>query len=297
MSLFEQRRLLALKAIEQALDKEFPVSADDPASKLTEAMRYSLLGGGKRIRGYLLMEFCALCGGTWEKALPYAAGIEMMQAFSLIHDDLPCMDDDNLRRGKPTNHVVYGEATAMLAGDALSIRSFKALAENPLCTPEQNALAVAVLAEATAEQGMCGGQTMDLESEHLVLTYNVLEKLVERKTGALFAASCELGCIAAGAGAKERMMARRFAFNSGLAFQIADDLLDLHATAEQLGKTPGKDLRDEKNTFPALLGEKEAREKAIRLCAAANELLAVFPDGKPKEALTEYCDFIMSRNY
>ena len=297
MSLFDEYRAGCVREIEQALDALLPLREDDPAKILTEAMRYSLLGGGKRLRGTLTIAFCEACGGKRIAAFPYAAGIEMMQAFSLIHDDLPCMDDDELRRGKPTNHVVYGEAVAMLAGDALSIRSLGTVAENPLCSAKQNALAVSVLARATAEYGMCGGQTMDLEGEHRVLTAELLEALVLKKTGALFSASCELGCIAAGADEAMRSASRSYALKTGLAFQIADDLLDLHATASQLGKTPGKDLRDEKNTFPALLGEKEAGEKARLLCAEAKASLDVFPDGEPKRALLEYCDFVTQRTY
>ncbi len=297
MSLFDEYRANCAAEIEQALDAMLPVCDGDPAKKLTEAMRYSLLGGGKRLRGTLTLAFCEACGGNRAAALPYAAGIEMMQAFSLIHDDLPCMDDDTLRRGKPTNHVVFGEAVAMLAGDALSIRSFRTVAENALCTPEQNALAVSLLARATAEHGMCGGQTMDLESEHKVLTAGLLKNLVMKKTGELFSASCELGCIAAGADERTRSAARTFALDTGLAFQIADDLLDLHATAEQLGKTPGKDVQAEKNTFPALLGEEEAKKKAEVLCEEAKKALAFFPESKAKDALSEYCDFVMSRTY
>lgn len=293
--LFLKRLADAAGKVECALDKALPDCGGDPAHKLNEAMRYSLLAGGKRLRAYLVTEFCLLCGGDEKKALPYACGVEMLHAFSLIHDDLPCMDNDVLRRGKPTNHVVYGESTAMLAGDGLSVKAFEMLAGNPFCDGAQNAEACLLLAKESGVTGMCGGQIMDLEGEHHVLDAGTLETLVLRKTGALFAAACELGCIAAGADREKRNAAREFAFKSGLAFQIADDLLDLYATAEELGKTPGKDLQSEKNTFPALLGEKEARSKALSLCEEAKGALKAFAECEAKEALKGYLDFVMSR--
>ena len=297
MSLFEEHWHLYAEEVEKALSETLPAAPKDPSARLIDAMRYSLLGGGKRIRAFLAMEFCTLCGADRRHALPYAAALEMIQAFSLIHDDLPCMDNDVLRRGKPTNHVAFGESTALLAGDALSIHAFGIAAANPLCGAEQNALAVQVLAAASGEIGMCGGQQMDLDGEHQKLDAEVLEQLVSRKTGALFSASCELGCIAAGATEEQRAASRTYAVKTGLAFQIADDLLDLHATAEQLGKTPGKDAASEKNTFPALLGEQAAAEKARRLCLEAKEALAVFPRSEAREALEGYCDFVLDRSF
>ncbi|MBO4366771.1 MAG: polyprenyl synthetase family protein [Clostridia bacterium] len=279
------------KALEELLPPE-----RDPARLLNESMRYSLLAGGKRLRAFLTLTFCELCGGKRADALHYAAGLEMMHAFSLIHDDLPEMDNDTIRRGKPTNHMVYGSATALLAGDALALKAVETVALNPRVSPERNLLAVRILSSQAGYEGMCGGQQIDLQSEHEVIPRDVLEQLVDRKTGALFAAACMLGCIS-GPDDPDAFLgsASRFGRLTGLAFQIADDLLDLHATAEELGKTPGKDLASEKSTFPALLGEEEAKNYAASLCREAKKLLDGFPDSEPKSALVQYCEFILSR--
>lgn len=297
MSVFEERLRRDAREIESAADEALQPRADDPAERLTDAMRYSLLGGGKRLRGFLTMEFCELCGADRGKALPYALAAEMVHAFSLIHDDLPCMDDDDLRRGKPACHVQFGEASALLAGDALAIRAFGLAAGSPSCSARQNAKAVSVLAKGAGEWGMCAGQQMDLESEGRVLSADDLELLVSRKTGGLFRAACELGCIAADADEKERAASILFAEKIGPAFQIADDLLDLHSTAEQLGKTPGKDVKSGKNTFPALLGEENARKWARSLCGEARETLGKYPDSEAKEALLGFCDFVTERTH
>ena len=293
--LFKRRLLSCAERTEAALERLLPSYEDDPTA-LIEAMRYSLLGGGKRLRAFLTITYCELCGGRPEDAEDYAAALEMMHAFSLIHDDLPAMDNDTLRRGKPTNHVVYGEATALLAGDALAIESLHAAACNPRCSETQNLAAVKILSEHAGCYGMCGGQQIDLQYEHIPAGRDLLAQLVDLKTGALFAAACQLGCIAANRHTDSDLpKAALFAIRIGRAFQIADDLLDLHATAEELGKTPGKDLANEKNTFPALLGEEEARAYAASLCSEAAEMLAKFPDSESKTALKQFCDFILTR--
>jgi geranylgeranyl pyrophosphate synthase len=221
----------------------------------------------------------------------------MMHAFSLIHDDLPCMDNDTLRRGKPTNHVVYGESTALLAGDALSLLALETLASNPHCNDSQNLGAVKLLSAYAGCLGMCGGQQIDLQSENKEITKDELEALVYKKTGALFAAACELGCIAAGKDDKKRETARLFGLTTGLAFQIADDLLDLRADVSALGKTPGKDTQSGKSTFVSLLGETEAFAYASSLCEQAKGLLDAFDDSEAKESLCAYCDYIITRAY
>ena len=297
MSLFLERLSANAALAEHALHTLLPSDADGYDRVLRESMRYSVLDGGKRLRAHLVMEFCALCGGDAKHSLPYAAGIEMMHAFSLIHDDLPCMDDDTLRRGKPTNHVKYGESTALLAGDALSLYALETLANNPHCNDTQNLSAVRLLSAYAGCLGMCGGQQIDLQSENKQISLGELTALVDKKTGALFAAACELGCIAAGNDELARETARRFGLTTGLAFQIADDLLDLRASAEKLGKTPGKDMESGKSTFVSLLGEAEAFAYASELCKQAKGYLGAFGDSEAKSSLCDYCDFIITRDY
>lgn len=296
MSSFTDRLRKDAIDVEEALGALLPLPEQDAACKLHDSMRYSALGGGKRLRGHLVLTFCTLFGGKREAALPYAAAIEMMHAFSLIHDDLPAMDDDAMRRGRPSNHMVYGEATALLAGDALALRSLEVAASNPHCDARQNAQAVKLLASAAGAAGMCGGQQIDLQSEKQAIPAEVLTDLVKRKTGALFAASCELGLIAASVFEEEtHALALTFAQRMGLAFQITDDLLDLRSTPEVLGKTPGKDEKSGKATFPALLGEEQAESMAKSLCEEAISLLGKLPAGDERDALRSLCDFILTR--
>lgn len=297
MSLFLKRLSENAKTADEVLARLMPRDTDGYDRRLRESMRYSVSNGGKRLRAHLVMEFCALCGGDVSACLPYAAGIEMMHAFSLIHDDLPCMDNDTLRRGKPTNHVVYGESAALLAGDALSLYAIETLASNRHCDDTQNLQAVRLLSAYAGCLGMCGGQQIDLQSENKQISKDELETLVNKKTGALFAAACELGCIAAGNDAKKRETARLFGLTTGLAFQIADDLLDLRASAEKLGKTPGKDAKSGKSTFVSLLGETRAFDYASSLCEKAKGLLDAFGDSDAKESLCAYCDFIITRDH
>lgn len=297
MSVFSTRLQANARRIEDALGALLPEDKQGYDRLLRESMRYSTMGGGKRLRGHLVLEFCALWGGKTEHALHYAAGLEMIQAFSLIHDDLPCMDNDTLRRGKPTNHVVYGDATALLAGDALALLAPGVLACNPHCTPVQNLKAVQILAEKSGAIGMCGGQQIDLQSENKQIGRDELEELVAKKCGALFEAACALGCIAAGGTDDAVEKSGEFGLCTGIAFQIADDLLDLHADASVLGKTPGKDEQSGKSTFCALLGEEGAKAYMLSLVEKAKELLYGFPSTEERASLEEFCDFIVSRSY
>lgn len=235
---------------------------------LREAMEYSLMAGGKRIRPVLVLESCRMCGGDPEAALPFACAVEMIHTYSLIHDDLPAMDDDALRRGRPTNHMVYGEATAILAGDGLLTAAFQPLTQADL-TAQQVVEAVACLSLAAGPEGMVGGQALDMAGEGRSLTRAELEQLQSLKTGALIAAAAELGCIAAGGSPEQREAVRRYAQCLGRAFQVQDDILDVTSTDEELGKPTGSDREKEKNTFVSLLGLERSRELVEELTAQA----------------------------
>ena len=220
---------------------------------LQEAMEYSLLAGGKRIRPVLTLETCRMCGGSLQAALPFACGVEMIHTYSLIHDDLPAMDNDNLRRGRPTNHVVYGEATAILAGDGLLTAAFEQLAGAEL-PPERVVAAMACLARCEGPAGMVGGQALDMAGEGHALTRGELELLQSLKTGALISAAARLGAIAAGADEEKLRQIDRYAQALGRAFQVRDDMLDVTSSAEELGKNVGSDRVNGKSTFVTALG-------------------------------------------
>lgn len=220
---------------------------------LQEAMEYSLLAGGKRIRPVLTLETCRMCGGSLQAALPFACGVEMIHTYSLIHDDLPAMDNDNLRRGRPTNHVVYGEATAILAGDGLLTAAFEQLAGAEL-PPERVVAAMACLARCAGPAGMVGGQALDMAGEGHALTRSELELLQSLKTGALISAAARLGAIAAGADEEKLRQIDRYAQALGRAFQVRDDMLDETSSAEELGKNVGSDRVNGKSTFVTALG-------------------------------------------
>lgn len=220
---------------------------------LQEAMEYSLMAGGKRIRPVLTLETCRLCGGAPEAALPFACAVEMVHTYSLIHDDLPAMDNDDLRRGLPTNHVVYGEATAILAGDALLTAAFEQLTRTDL-SAERIVEAVRCLSQAAGSAGMAGGQALDMAGEGRALGREELELLQSLKTGALLSAAAELGCIAAGGTDGQRAQVRAYAQALGQAFQIRDDMLDVTSSEEELGKPVGSDQVNGKSTFVTALG-------------------------------------------
>lgn len=239
---------------------------------LLESMRYSLTAGGKRIRPTLVLEFCRISGGDVEKALPVACAIEMLHTYSLIHDDLPCMDNDDLRRGKPTNHVVYGECTATLAGDALQAEAFGTIARSEL--PAENKIAcVEILADAVGSDGMCAGQYLDMVGESKRLTEEELDDINSRKTGALLIAACRMGVAAAGGSGEMLEAAAHYGACVGAAFQIRDDILDVISTSEELGKPIGSDAQEHKNTYMALLGESKCMEMIEKLTNQAKSAL------------------------
>ena len=263
--------------VESALKDRFQ---DSPRyADLTEAMEYSLLAGGKRIRPVLVLECCRLCGGEPETALDFACGIEMIHTYSLIHDDLPAMDNDDLRRGRPTNHKVYGEATAILAGDGLLTAAFETMLEHGGDLPAPRVLAAAAcLGRAAGARGMVGGQALDMAGEGHALALADVEELQRLKTGALIAAAAEMGCILAGGGAEARAAVRRYAEKLGLAFQIRDDMLDVEGDEATLGKPIGSDAENEKTTFVTLKGLEWCQDAVERLTREAQEALDVFPE-------------------
>ena len=247
-------------------------------SGLAASMRYSLLAGGKRIRPMLVLEFCRIAGGDVEKALPVACAVEMLHTYSLIHDDLPCMDNDDLRRGKPTNHVVYGECTATLAGDALQAEAFGTILRSEL-PAERRAECARILADSVGLDGMCGGQYLDMAWEGRKLSEQELTEINSRKTGALLVAACQMGVAAAGG--SELMLAAAAHFGSalGIAFQIRDDMLDVLSSTEELGKPVGSDSQENKNTYMVLMG-KDGCEKTVNKLTefAKNVLSEAFED-------------------
>lgn len=247
---------------------------------LLESMHYSLTAGGKRIRPTLVLEFCRISGGDVEKTLPVACAIEMLHTYSLIHDDLPCMDNDDLRRGKPTNHVVYGECTATLAGDALQAEAFGTIARSEL--PAENKIAcVEILADAVGSDGMCAGQYLDMVGESKRLTEEELDDINSRKTGALLIAACRMGVAAAGGSGEMLEAAAHYGACVGAAFQIRDDILDVISTSEELGKPIGSDAQEHKNTYMALLGESKCMEMIEKLTnQAKSALCGAFDDTK-----------------
>lgn len=228
-----------------------------PQRKLYEAMRYSLLAGGKRIRPVLLLEFCRICGGDYKRAMPFAAAIEMVHTYSLIHDDLPCMDNDDYRRGRLTNHKVYGEAAAVLAGDALLTAAFDAAAASE-SDPATVVSVIRILAGCAGEKGMVGGQVLDIEGEGKQLTEAQVHTIHSLKTGALISAACCMGAVAGGASPEQLRAAKGYAEAVGLAFQIRDDMLDVLGDAQTLGKATGMD--EHKSTFVTIYGLERCRQ-------------------------------------
>ena len=251
------------------------IAEDEPYARLLDAMRYSLTAGGKRLRAILVLEFCRICGGDVEKALPVACGVEMLHTYSLIHDDLPVMDNDDLRRGKPSNHKVFGECTATLAGDALQALAFETVLKADL--PALRVLKCAqVLANAAGHAGICGGQQLDLEWEGRSLDRDELMAIHLRKTSALIRAACLMGVAAAGGTAEQADAAQRYADALGLAFQIRDDMLDVIGDEATFGKPIGSDKAEKKTTFVDLLGLAACEREVVRLTDEAISALGLF---------------------
>lgn len=279
--------------VETALDRAIPVTYPE---KIYESMRYSLMAGGKRLRPILCLASCELFGGTLDMAMPTACAMEMIHTMSLIHDDLPAMDNDDYRRGKLTNHKVYGDDIAILAGDGLLSYAFEFIASRTENVPPQRVLQViSRLGYAVGATGLVGGQVVDLDSEGLTdVSEETLTFIHTHKTGALLEVSVVSGAILAGASESDLSRLTRYSQNIGLAFQIIDDILDITSTTEILGKSAGKDLQAQKVTYPSLWGIEESQRKATQLVTDAKAELSVF--GDRAEPLCSIADFITSRN-
>ena len=271
---YEERYGEYQEAIEAYLDGLF--TAQKPHSQLYEAIRYSILGGGKRIRPVLTLEFARLGGINWRLALPFACALELVHNYSLIHDDLPCMDDDDLRRGKPTTHKAYGETLAILAGDALQPEAFRLILEAPALSGERKLDAMRVLVNACGADGMVAGQVLDTLCP--IENTEQLRHMEELKTGCMIAAAAELGCAASGMNAGMRNLAVQYAKDLGLAFQIRDDMLDVEGDAAVFGKPIGSDKEEGKFTFVAALGIEGCRAEVARLTEEAKSVVRHWAD-------------------
>jgi len=265
-------------------------------TELFDSMIYSLTAGGKRIRPMLCIEFCRALGGDINAAMPFAAALELIHTYSLIHDDLPCMDNDDLRRGKPTNHKVYGEANALLAGDALLTFAFEYATKAEGKIPADRIVrAIKVLSKAAGFDGMVGGQVMDLKYEGLKIPIEKLNELHRLKTGALICAAVQIGCIVAGVTEGELFdNATTYALNIGVGFQIKDDILDVEGDTEKLGKSVGRDAKSNKSTYVTFYGIGGAKKKLNEATAEAKKSLESIPNN---EFLNYLTDFLLNRDY
>ena len=282
---FEERSREYREYIESYLKDFYAQFHDEPQKLLFDAMEYSLLAGGKRLRPILAFEFCRMCSGDWKKAAPFAAAVEMIHTYSLIHDDLPCMDNDDFRRGRLTNHKVYGEGMAVLAGDALLTDAFAMASTAKLPDPAEMGDAIGILAECAGSLGMVGGQVLDIRAEERACTEQEILDIQSRKTGKLIQAACAMGAIAGGASEEQFEAACQFAAGLGLAFQIRDDILDVIGTQEEMGKGVGTD--DIKNTFVRLYGLEKCEELVRKYTKYAIDALDVFEDKEYAAALAK----------
>lgn len=259
---------------------------------MLDAVSYSLGNGGKRIRPVLTLEFCRICGGDYRDAIPFAIGAEMIHTYSLIHDDLPCMDNDDMRRGKPSSHKVYGEANALLAGDGLLTLAFETVLSSDV-SADKKAKAALELAKAAGISGMIGGQVMDLSNEGKAVSLDEIRATDRLKTGEMIRAAAVMGCIAAGADDEKIAAAENYCENIGLAFQIVDDILDVTSDDATLGKPVGSDSQNEKSTYVSHLGIEKSKEYARRLTENARAALDIF--GSEGEFLSELADRLSER--
>jgi geranylgeranyl diphosphate synthase, type II len=280
-------------AVNRALERFLPKESVKPAT-IHRAMRYSIFAGGKRMRPALCIAAAEACGGKMDAALPAACAVECIHTYSLIHDDLPAMDNDDFRRGKPTNHKVFGEGIAILAGDALLTQAFEILAEAENTRRYPHKALILELAAASGSRQLIAGQVADIEGEGKKISREELKYIHERKTSALLSCSVRLGGMSANCSEAQLKALTDFGYNVGLAFQIIDDILDITQTSEQLGKTAGKDTTAEKATYPSIVGLQESRDIAVDLTKKAFNALKVFK-GKA-EALEALADYLLRRD-
>ncbi|MBE6685614.1 MAG: polyprenyl synthetase family protein [Ruminococcaceae bacterium] len=280
--------------MEAALEKYLSMT-DDKYPVLFEAMRYGVLDGGKRVRPFLAIEFCRMAGGCDEAVIPFAVAIECIHSYSLVHDDLPCMDNDDLRRGKPTNHKKFGEANALLCGDALLTFAFEAAASNDKVSAKQIVDAIKLLSDMSGANGMIGGQQIDLLSEGRSIDMDTLKYLHSKKTGCLIRCAAALGCIAAGDKCTPELYeaADKYASGIGLCFQIIDDILDVTGDEEVFGKPIGSDAEQNKTTFMSFMSVEDAYKEAQRLTNEAKDAISGF---EGNEILCEFADYLLNRN-
>lgn len=282
--------------VDAALDKYLPKETELPHS-LHKAMRYSVFAGGKRVRPILMLAACQAVGGDTERAIPAACAMEMIHTYSLIHDDLPAMDDDDFRRGNPTNHKVFGEAIAILAGDALLTEAFKLISDPRMacgCDPAAQLAVIHEIATCAGSHGMVGGQVVDMESEgKRDIDLPTVQYIHTHKTGALIKASVKAGAILGGADEKQLAAITRYGEAAGLAFQIADDILDIEGTTEEIGKDAGSDEARGKATYPAVMGLSAAKEEAQAMMDEAFQALEIF--GAEADPLREIAAYIVKR--
>ncbi|MBR6735782.1 MAG: polyprenyl synthetase family protein [Oscillospiraceae bacterium] len=287
-----------LAEVERALEETLSFPEDKLQRTVVDAMRYSVLGGGKRIRAVLALEVCKALGSDKQKAMIPACALEMVHAYSLIHDDLPCMDDDDVRRGKPSCHIKFGEDIAVLAGDGLQTLAFETLSSDSAVEKlgaDKCIALVRCLSNAIGENGMLGGQTIDIMYEGKQLNEKDHREMAAMKTGALLTAAVECGCIAAGASKEQTDIAKRFGMAMGTAFQIIDDILDVVSDTETLGKPAGSDIKENKNTFVTMLGLEGAKAEAKKLTDESLELLGLLcPDN---EFLPQFICRLLERTF
>ena len=289
MDNLKQGMIDAGEAVQETLDDLLKLGGD-PEDRVIEAMRYACLGGGKRIRPFMVLSSAAMFGLDINAALRSAAAVEMVHCYSLVHDDLPAMDDDDLRRGKPTCHKQFDEATAILAGDALLTRAFEVLSHDDTHGDARvRADLVLTLAQAAGDRGMVGGQMLDILAEETELNMPEITRMQRMKTGMLISVSCEIGAILGKASKSARQALHAYAHDLGLAFQIADDLLDVESDSETMGKATGKDAVAGKATFVSLMGVERARGQALMLSDQAMQHLDIFAEkGDPLRALARF---------
>lgn len=278
--------------IDKELNKYFTVS-DCPHGIIYDAMKYSLFAGGKRLRPILMIKMCEMLGGDTKDVMPFACAMEMIHTYSLIHDDLPAMDNDDLRRGMPTNHIKFGEANAILAGDALLNKAFEIVSLYEGDYPQRAIRAINMLATSSGTEGMIGGQIIDIVNEGHEIELDLLRQLHLMKTGAIIRSACTIGALMGGGSEEEIAAADEFAINLGTAFQIRDDILDVIADEEELGKPIGSDEENNKNTYVKLLGLERSKELVEEYSAKAKAALGIF--GDKADFIVRLTDYLVNR--